>query len=115
MNSDLENKVLGVIQEESYRNYFFQNVKSIKWFYPLKEHNFFSPENIPNPLKVEDGYQIPFWMPLLYLERVSLQIKEGKYTQYIKEILSIINEVSQAKKENYEQTTAYYELLAENY
>ena len=101
MNEEKEHKVLELIKEESYRNYFFRKAKDIKWFYPLKSAGYFNPTNVPDPVQVKEGFQIPLWMPLLYLEQVSLQIAEGKHHEYIDEIINIIKTVSEAKKDNY--------------
>lgn len=101
MNEEKEHKVLELIKEESYRNYFFRKAKDIKWFYPLKSAGYFNATNVPDPVQVKEGFQIPLWIPLLYLEQVSLQIAEGKHHEYIDEIINIIKTVSEAKKDNY--------------
>ena len=48
MLSEKEEKVLSLVkQDDSYSNYFFSKAKDLKWFYPLKERDFFDPSTIP--------------------------------------------------------------------
>lgn len=75
--------------DESYSNYFFGKYDKIKLFPILKTEGFFSSEHNPTPKKVKNGYQIPEWNVLQYLERIS------KKTRTLDdELLKIVKEVS---------------------
>jgi len=97
-----EESVLKLISEDSvYENYFFSNVSNIKWFYPLKEKGYFSPDKVPAPQKAkEGGYYIPEWNVLPYLEQVSKQVDKPENQQYIDELLEIIRNVSKYRDTN---------------
>ena len=48
MLNDKDKKVMMLIEQDAtHSNYFFHKVKDMKWFYPLKEKEFFLPEKIP--------------------------------------------------------------------
>jgi hypothetical protein len=69
--------------------YFFARVKSLKWFYPLKDQGYFNPESIPYD---SEGHAL-FWNILDYFERVSEQVTQNP--QYGKELIEIIESVVQ--------------------
>lgn len=73
MNLTLTQKsVIELIKEdEAYANYFFSKYDKDELFFALKEEGFFDPKNNPGPKKVKDGYQIPEWNVLTYLEKIS--------------------------------------------
>lgn len=73
----------------------------MNWFNFLKEGGYFNPENNPEPIKVNDGFQIPYWESLSYLEKISLQIKDGKELNLTDELISIIKNISLTPKDNY--------------
>jgi hypothetical protein len=97
MNLDpKEEAVLEMIEKDiSYENYFFKKVTNVKWFYPLKEKGYFSREKAPGvkPAKKE-GYYVPQWNILPYLEQISQQVNVQGNEKYIDELLIIISEVS---------------------
>jgi len=98
MLNDKEIKILGLISEDiSLENYFFNKVKQLKWFYPLKEKGYFNPKNAPCPKPTdEDGYiTIPLWNVLPYLEKVSKQINQPGNEKYTDDLLDIIRDISQ--------------------
>lgn len=72
-----------------YYNYFFLKEKDLKWFYVLKERNYFSPEQI----NFDEQGNVNFWNVLAYLERVSEKATQSP--QYGKELLAIIEDVVQ--------------------
>ncbi|MED2716728.1 SIR2 family protein, partial [Bacillus thuringiensis] len=41
--------------------YFFKNVNGKRWLKKLANADFFDPEDVPQPKKVENGYRIPYW------------------------------------------------------
>ena len=93
---------LGLVNsDESYKQYFFKKVDSSAWYKILKEQGVFNPENNPSPIQVKEGFQIPFWEPLIYLEKISNQIKAGNEIEFADEIISVIKNVSEKPKDNY--------------
>ncbi len=89
-----EKSVIQLIKsKESYANYFFGKYDKARLFDTLKTDGFFAPNNNPAPKKVKDGYQIPEWNVLQYLEKLSV-----KYRKLDDELLKIIDEVSLYKK-----------------
>jgi len=91
-----EEAVLEMMRKDiSYENYFFKKVSDVKWFYPLKEREYFSPEKAPGVKPAEkEGYFIPQWNVLPYLERISQQVSVQGNGKYIDELLKIIKEIS---------------------
>jgi len=84
-----------IIKDISYENYFFKKVSDVKWFYPLKKKGYFSPEKAPGVRPAEkEGYYVPQWNVLQYLEKVSQQVNIEGNEKYIDELLIIISEVS---------------------
>lgn len=93
---------LGLVNSnESYKQYFFKKVDSRAWYKILKEQGVFNSENNPSPIQVKEGFQIPFWEPLIYLEKISNQIKAGIEIELADEIISVIKNVSENPKDNY--------------
>lgn len=88
MLNEKEKKVVTMVEQNiSHSNYFFHKVKDLKWFYPLKERGFFSPERIP----ISDSGDYLFWNILDYLERVSEQVIQD--SQYGRELIDIIEDI----------------------
>jgi hypothetical protein len=88
--------------DEHFRDHFFRSLKTVKWFYPLKEKRYFAPERAPGPKHADKqgSFIIPEWNVLPYLERVSQQVIAPGNERYIDELLKIINDVSKYKDEN---------------
>lgn len=85
-----EKSVIELIKSsESHANYFFGKYEKAKLFPVLKNEGFFLPKHNPFPKKVKNGYQIPEWNVLIYLEKVS-----QKTRKLDKELLEIIRDVS---------------------
>ena len=70
------------------------------WFNFLKQGGYFDPNNNPEPVKVKEGYQIPYWEILAYLEKLSTQIAQGVEAELIDELLHVIKNVSEHPKDN---------------
>src|SRR4030042_2924968 len=110
MLTDKELKTINLILEDiSYENYFFKKVKNLKWFYPLKEKGFFTPQKAPaqKPAEQEGYFIIPEWNILSYLEKVSQQAREPANEKYIDELLTIIKEVSNYRDSNSQHVDNY--------
>ncbi|MBL0200398.1 MAG: hypothetical protein IPP81_09570 [Chitinophagaceae bacterium] len=71
------------------------------WFSFLKSEGYFDPEKNPGPIKVKDGFQIPFWEALGYLEKLSIQINQGNETDLTEELIGVIKNISEQPKDNY--------------
>ncbi|MCD6177107.1 MAG: hypothetical protein J7K29_04645, partial [Candidatus Cloacimonetes bacterium] len=114
-----EEAVLDLIKEDNaYENYFFKKVSDIKWFYPLKERGYFSPEKAPGPKPADkEGYFIPYWNVLDYLEKVSQQARQPENEKYADELLKIIKNVTEyhiknsKKLDNYHTWRSFVEIL----
>ena len=105
--SSKEVKLLDRIKEDVvYRDWFFRHAKHIKWFYSLKEKEYFEPKNIP----IDNNGNAFFWNILDYLERVSEQLAQNP--EYGKELIDIIYSVVQSsikrKKEKGQGINNYY-------
>ncbi len=82
--------LLNLICVKPYEDYFFRNVKNIKWFLPLVSNNIFQPKNI----QFDDQGNALFWNVLVYLEWISSQIsslKPQEQVKYAKELIKIID------------------------
>ncbi|MFM2224171.1 MAG: hypothetical protein RJA07_373 [Bacteroidota bacterium] len=71
------------------------------WFDFLKAEGYFDPNKNPEPVQVKEGFQIPYWEALGYLEKLALQIKEGSELELVDELLAVIKNVSEHPKDNY--------------
>lgn len=90
-------EILQLIKNDNhFRDHFFKNLITVKWFNPLKEKGYFSPENATSPVPSgqEGFFTIPLWNVLPYLERVSQQVNVPDNEKYIDELLGIIREVT---------------------
>lgn len=88
-------------EDPAYEAHFFRNLKNPVWLPILLQMDVFNPVNNPEPVAVKDGFQIPGWEPLQFLEHLSQQMKEGKSLAYVDDLLSIIRRVSQSPRDNY--------------
>lgn len=81
------------------------------WFNFLKEQGLFDPSSNPDPIPVDDGFKIPYWDSLAYIEKLATQIGEGKCLEAIPEILVIIENVCKHPKDNYMTWYAFMKIL----
>lgn len=104
--------VLALVDSDiSYERDFYKRLDKASWFEILKRKDVFNPTNNPAPIQVKEGFQIPFWEPLIYLEKLSLQIKNGQSLELIDEIISIINNASQNPIDNYRTWYLFIKIL----
>ena len=82
------------------------------WFNFLKSEGYFDPDKNPEPILVKDGFQIPYWEALGYLEKLSIQISQGKETELIDELLTVIKNVSEHPKDNYRTWYLFIKILS---
>jgi hypothetical protein len=78
-----------VLKDEFFREYYFRNAKDSKYFKIFLKKGLFLPSNNPKPVKVKNGYQIPQWDALQYLETIS-----KKTRVHDQQLLGIIKDVS---------------------
>ncbi len=98
--------------DEDYKKYFFKKVESTVWFTILKNKGFFYHSNNPAFIQTEKGFQVPYWHILTYLEKLSIQIKEGKEIELIDEIIGILKEVSENPKDNFRTWHVFLKILS---
>ena len=82
------------------------------WFNFLKSEGYFDPEKNPEPIQVKEGFQVPYWEALGYLEKLSIQISQGKEIELIEELLAIIKNVSEHPKDNYRTWYLFIKILS---
>lgn len=79
------------LKKESYQNYFFSQLENIEWLSYLYHYGFFryNPEPIEIPKQV-GAFTTPYWRPLNYLEKTSLQITDETNARFGNIIMNII-------------------------
>ncbi|MBN1252687.1 MAG: hypothetical protein JXA16_11165 [Bacteroidales bacterium] len=82
------------------------------WFNFLKSEGYFAPDKNPEPIQVNDGFHVPYWEVLGYLEKLSIQISQGKETELIDELLTVIKNVSEHPKDNYRTWYLFIKILS---
>jgi len=95
------------INQKELKDYIFTKalIKSkdfFNWFIPLCKKNNFKPENNPHPYELSgrEGYKIPYWPELKYLERIAVEnIKEGD-KEIEEAIFEIINGIMSYKNKD---------------
>ena len=94
MLTDKDKEILERIsKDKEVEKIFFQTVKNLKWFFPLKNKGYFSADNAPQEEKVGDYARFPEWVVLPYLKRVAEQLTSPGHEDYAKELIKIIEEV----------------------
>ena len=86
-----------IISDKSCENYFFERVQNINFFNFLRLFRYFSASKALKPMKSQTDkayFTIPTWNILLYLEKISEQIKGGKNKEYRNDLLYIIDAVT---------------------
>jgi len=85
--------LIRVKQKPELRGYFFNKIKSLKWFEPLKEYGFLEPSEIPEAKEVEEGvYQVPFWPVLNYFVESSKIIEAENNLEFAEKYLILFRE-----------------------
>lgn len=98
--------------DRDYRHYFYTRIDNPNWFHILKNKEEFNHSSNPLPIEVNDGFQIPYWEPLTYLEKISIHVKNGKATELIDEIINIIKVVSENPIDNYRTWYLFIRILS---
>ncbi len=100
----VDTAVLELLKKESIAIYFFDKLKSPRWFEVLNNKGYFDPQYNPKPIliKEKNSYQIPRWKVLPYLEKVA------ENTRILdQELLQIIMDVSRYKDTEGKHTDNY--------
>src|SRR5438132_1873471 len=86
-------------QGEEYQNYFFQKVRGLTWFQPLRERGFFEASRNPSAKEASEPgfYTIPHWVVLDYLERVSAECGKRADLRLAEDLLEILRDVTRPK------------------
>lgn len=82
------------------------------WFKTLKEGGYFKYENNPEPDEVENGFIVPFWDVLEYLEKLSIELGKNPDKDLTNEVLEIIKDVSNHPKDNYRTWHQFIKMLS---
>lgn len=81
-----------LFQQEAREHYFFAKLDEIGWLDMLYSEGFFDPKNSPKPAKAPDGqgYLLPFWSVLGYLERMAQKANDEASQKLILKIVDSI-------------------------
>lgn len=86
-------------EKEELRPFFFRKAKSLKWFDPLLDRGYFSPDQHPLARKEGDGYIVPFWPAAEYLASASLALQGAEGWEYQSKLLEVLRGVTLRAKE----------------
>jgi hypothetical protein len=81
-----------LLKIKSREHYFFTKLDKIGWLKPLKDAGFFDPSNNPQPIQSPgmNGYFLPYWAALNYIERITSKAQRKDTDLIIDIIRSII-------------------------
>ncbi len=98
-------EISNLLKKDAYKNYFFNNLKSKFWLKDLKDNKFFSPKKNPIPYELtnREGYKIPLWPELKYLERIAIDNLKEKDKEVEENILEMINKIISYKDKDNER------------
>lgn len=82
------------------------------WFNFLKKEGYFAPKNNPDPVRGKNGFQVPYWEILNYLEKLSIEISKGNDIEFIDKILEIIKNVSEHPRDNHRTWHVFIKILS---
>lgn len=113
-NEDMVGTLSDLLKPEVLYKHFFQHLKSPAWLKPLKEDDWFNPEN--NPVPQEDPehtgyYNDPRWYALEYLEKIATQSQKSLCDETINILVNIVNVIIDYTDENKEKINNYTNLL----
>ena len=121
--SKLSAKELDLLQrideKEELRPLFFRKLKGLKWFEPLSERGYFSPDANPKPVPAkEEGYvNIPSWSVVDYLVKTAPALSDDKNREYANKFIQVlVNATIYAKKNgisNYHTWWKFAEIISQ--
>ena len=97
--------VLALIDTDSNyeREFYNRIIKNVVWFKILKQKGVFKPKNFPNDSQ--------FWQPLIFLNKVSHNIKDGEDLELIDDLINIIFSFSKDSSCNYSTWHSFMDIL----
>jgi hypothetical protein len=98
--------------DDAHRRKFYSVLNNPNWFRILNDNLVFHPKENPAPIQRDDGYIVPFWFPLEYLDKMAFKISQGENLELIDPILAIISNVSQLPKDNYHTWRYFINILS---
>ncbi len=103
--------VFELIDYNNYSYYFYKKVENPIWLNILYNRGHFHYEKNPDLAKVENGYQIPFWPVLQFLEKTTVRIVSTQNWELLDIIYKIINDISAHPKDNYHTWYHFIKIL----
>ena len=111
-------KIKNYFKVKGIKGYFFKKISEIRdssqWLKPIYKDGYFKPEKNPHPYKLSnrEGYKIPDWPELKFLEKVAVDNVKAEDKKIEKEILKIINEIISYKNKDNKRIDNYFTNLA---
>ncbi len=99
-------KIKSYFKVEGIKGYFFEKISEIinssQWLKPIYKEGYFKPENNPHPYELSgrEGYKIPYWPEVKYLEKMAVENVKEEDKEIEKDILEIINKIISYKNES---------------
>ncbi len=111
-------KIKNYFKVKGIKGYFFKKISEIRdssqWLKPIYKDGYFKPEKNPHPYKLSnrEGYKIPDWPELKFLEKIAVDNVKIEDKKIEKEILKIINEIISYKNKDNKRIDNYFTDLA---
>jgi len=80
----------------------------LKYFRSLVDMGMFAPSRAPSPEKTNDGFRIPYWRALVYLEMVAKDVSACNDIEAAQLLMRIIRSISTYKDENEKPIDNYH-------
>ncbi len=94
--------------DKDYEEAFYKNLDSVIWFNILRAKGVFLHHNSPKPVQTKNGYEIPQWHPMFFLQRISEKTSDGNERELATALIDILLEISKHPTKN---STIWYTLL----
>src|SRR3989338_7043705 len=106
-------------QGPEYQRYFFKHTDDIQLFLPLKNEEFFLPQNNSSPVESQDNkgyFSIPYWPALGYLEKVAQKSSLTTNAEVIAGLMNVIRDVTRPKSvtkvDNYHTWYSFVKIIS---
>lgn len=96
LTADERDLLIRISDKAELRPYFFRKARGLKWFHPLAEQGYFSPDQNPPPVaaKAEGYMNVPFWPALDYLVTISPELRSKENDAYAEKFIELIRSVT---------------------